>query len=603
MSVALPGPSFDRSYLSLELIIEAAQRSQADADPSRLRLSLGGRQNWLWPANESGLAWVGPPAPAMKVMGHKATAKATVHEAGVPILPGAVVGEAVTRGPALDELGASVGFPLLVKASAGGGGRGMRLVDEPSQLEGAVVSARREALASFGSDDVFLERYLAAPRHIEVQILADQHGRVLHLFDRECSVQRRHQKVVEEAPAMAVALATRERMWQAAVDAAQAVNYVGVGTVEFLVDGTDCFFLEMNTRLQVEHGVTEMITGLDLVQLQLLVAGGAHLPFGQGSVHATGHAVEVRLCAERPSEDYRPTPGLVQFVEWPSGEGVRTDAGVESGSVVTPSYDSLVAKIMASGPDRDVAVGRLHRAVVALALDGLETNRQLLSAVLADDEFKSQRATTDYLDHRPDLVMSTLSDTVRRTHAAAAALHMRRVRAEASLVPEVPGQWRNVGTDSRTDELVDRAGSLHVGLRREPNGSAVLVDGERIGISGPDVEVDGVAVRHRVRWHHGLIAVNGMEGQSTFTLALPGERESAGLMAGECRAPLPGSVAQVLVQPGDEVDDGTGLVVVEAMKMEHTLRASGPGIVAEIRIVPGQQVDMGDLLIVVEPRS
>ena len=267
----------------------------------------------------------------------------------------------------------------------------MRLVRGPGELADAVASAQREAEAAFGSDEVFLERYLAAPRHVEVQVVADTHGSVLHLFDRECSVQRRHQKVVEEAPAVLVAPAARRQMWDAAVAAAKAVAYVGVGTVEYLVEADGFYFLEMNTRLQVEHGVTELVTGLDLVGLQLAVASGRPLPLSQAEVEVAGHAVEVRLCAERPREDYRPTPGTVAHVRWPEGPGLRTDRAVESGSVVSPAYDSLVAKLMAHGEDRAAAVGRLSLALRALELDGLETNRDLLGAVLDDAAFRQRR--------------------------------------------------------------------------------------------------------------------------------------------------------------------------------------------------------------------
>ena len=279
----------------------------------------------------------------------------------------------------------------------------MRLVPGPGDLADAVTSAQRESAAAFGSDEVFLERYLAAPRHVEVQVFGDTWGTVLHLYDRECSVQRRHQKVLEEAPAVLVPDATRRRMWDAAVAAAQVVDYVGAGTVEYLVDDTGFYFLEMNTRLQVEHGVTELVTGRDLVGLQLAVASGLPLPFGQAEVSVTGHAVEVRLCAERPREDYRPTPGTVSHVSWPEGPGLRTDSAIEAGSAVSAAYDSLVAKLMARGEDRGAAIAKLCLALRTLELDGLETNRDLLAAVLDDEAFRRGDADIHYLEHRPDL--------------------------------------------------------------------------------------------------------------------------------------------------------------------------------------------------------
>ena len=349
-AVPLPGATLADTYLDPAALVRAAQAAGADAlHPGYGFLS----ENPALPeaCARAGIVWVGPPPEAMRVMGHKARAKEVVAAAGVPVLPSAMVAAGASP-DALRAAGASVGYPLLVKASAGGGGRGMRLVHEPGELADAVASAQREAAVAFGSDDVFLERYLAAPRHVEVQVVGDTHGSVLHLLDRECSVQRRHQKVVEEAPAVLVPESTRRQMWDAAVAAARAVDYVGVGTVEYLVDAGGFYFLEMNTRLQVEHGVTELVTGLDLVGLQLAVASGRPLPFGQADVAAAGHAVEVRLCAERPREDYRPTPGTATHVRWPEGPGLRVDGAIESGSTVSAAYDSLVAKLMAHGEDR-----------------------------------------------------------------------------------------------------------------------------------------------------------------------------------------------------------------------------------------------------------
>ena len=453
----------------------------------------------------AGIVWVGPPVEAMRVMGHKARAKEVVAAAGVPVLPSAVVATAATDAD-LEAAAATVGYPLLVKASAGGGGRGMRLVENAVQLAEAVAAARREAVAAFGSDEVFLERYLATPRHVEVQVMGDAHGTVLHLFDRECSVQRRHQKVVEEAPAVLVPDAVRHVMWQAAVAAAQAVAYEGAGTVEFLVDGDDFFFLEMNTRLQVEHGVTELITGLDLVGLQLAVAAGRPLPFGQDEVTSSGHAVEVRLCAERPREDYRPTPGTVEHVCWPGGAGLRVDRGVEDRSVVSPAYDSLVAKLMAHGEDRPEAVAKLSLALRRLELDGLETNRDLLAAVLEDEVFRLGRADIHYLDGRPDLRQATLPDEARRHQAAAAAARLLAERAARSLVPVPAAGWRNVGTALHADVLTDDVGDLQVRASTPAGAVSVLLGDEwrAVGTAtvhhgGVDLVAEGLRRRYHVR--------------------------------------------------------------------------------------------------------
>ena len=604
-AVPLSGTALADTYLNPAALVGAARVAGADAlHPGYGFLS---EDPALADAcARAGIAWVGPPPDAMRVMGHKARAKEVVAGAGVPVLPSAVVGSSPG---ARRDAAESVGYPLLVKASAGGGGRGMRLVRQPGELADAVASAQREAAAAFGSDDVFLERYLAAPRHVEVQVIGDAHGSVLHLFDRECSVQRRHQKVLEEAPAVLVPEATRRQMWEAAVAAARAVDYVGVGTVEYLVDASGFYFLEMNTRLQVEHGVTELVTGLDLVGLQLAVASGRPLPFAQGDVTATGHAVEVRLCAERPREDYRPTPGTATHVCWPEGPGLRVDRAIESGSTVSAAYDSLVAKLMAHGEDRAAAVARLARAVRALELDGLETNRELLGAVLDDAAFRRGEADIHYLEHRADLRDAALGDDARRRHGAAVAFCLLDERAGRSLVPVPAPGWRNVGRPLHADQLTDAGGTMEVHAPAPDAPARALVEGTW-GVVGTAathggvvdlVSGDGLRRRYRVRLSAHQAAVSGPEGQSTFTLRTEDDAEERGGIAGECRAPLPGAVTKVLVAVGDAVAEGDGLVVLEAMKMEHTLRANGAGTVALVECAPGQQVDVNDLLVAVEP--
>jgi acetyl/propionyl-CoA carboxylase alpha subunit len=606
-AVLLTGATLRDTYLDPGALVRAAQRAGADAlHPGYGFLS---EDPALADAcARAGIVWVGPPPEAMRAMGHKATAKEVVTDAGVPVLPGAVVGAGAAEG-LLTAAAVAVGYPLLVKASAGGGGRGMRLVREPGELAESVASAQREAAAAFGSDEVFLERYLSAPRHVEVQIVGDTHGSVLHLFDRECSVQRRHQKVVEEAPAVLVPLETRHQMWEAAVAAAKAVGYVGVGTVEYLVDAGGFYFLEMNTRLQVEHGVTELVTGLDLVGLQLAVAAGRPLSFGQADVEATGHAVEVRLCAERPREDYRPTPGAVTHVRWPEGPGLRTDCGIEAASVVSPAYDSLVAKLMAHGEDRAAAIGRLSLALRALELDGLETNRALLGAVLDDAAFRAGELDVHFLERRPDLRDARLPDEVRRRHGAAVALCLLEERAAASVVSVPAAGWRNVGRPLHADQLTDDAGTVEVRATRPGEPAQVLVDGAwhevgsgRVGGGVVDLTAeDGQRRRHRVRHSAHRADVNGPEGQSTFALRTEDDPDERGGVAGECRSPLPGAITKVFVSVGDTVAEGDALAVLEAMKMEHTLRANGAGTVAAVDCVPGQQVDVNDLLVVVEP--
>jgi propionyl-CoA carboxylase alpha chain len=610
IALALPGRTLAETYLDAGALVEAAQRADADAlHPGYGFLS----ENPILPdaCAEAKVVWVGPTPESMRIMGHKVRAKDTVSAAGVPVLPSV----AVRRGMARTELASSaaaVGYPLLVKAAAGGGGRGMRLVSGPDALFEAVAAGQREAAAAFGSGEVFLERYLSSPRHVEVQIIGDAHGHVVHLFDRECSVQRRHQKIVEEAPAVLVSEATRQGMWRAAVAAAVSVDYRGVGTVEFLVDGDEFYFLEMNTRLQVEHGVTELVTGLDLVGLQLSVASGAPLPFRQQDVTVSGHAIEARLCAERPREDYRPTPGTATYVAWPRGAGLRTDAAIESGSTVSSSYDSLVAKIMAHGSTRPSAIGRLARSMRALEVDGLETNRDLLAAILTDAVFLDGDAGIDYLDQRDDLRRAALSEDVRHRHAAAAAFALLYERAGESLVPLPAAGWRNVGTAHHVDIFSDAHGTLSLRSGSPHDAVTVLVDDEwvevgtgstTVGLTGHVVDLtkDGVRRRYQVRMTAARAEVNGPEGQSSFLLRTDDDTEERGGAAGECRAPLPGAITTVLVAVGDVVSEAAGLVVLEAMKMEHILRAGGAGTVAQVLCAAGDQVEVGDVLVIVEP--
>jgi propionyl-CoA carboxylase alpha chain len=611
LALPFPGQTLGETYLNPAALVTLAVQAGADAlHPGYGFLSEN--PALAEACTESGIVWIGPTPESMRVMGHKVRAKETVAAAGVPVLPSLVVDEELA-GAELVGAAAAVGFPLLVKASAGGGGRGMRLVGRAEELADAVAAAQREAATAFGSSEVFLERYLASPRHVEVQVIGDTRGNVRHLFDRECSVQRRHQKVIEEAPAVLVGQATRARMWAAAVAAAQSVRYQGVGTVEFLVDGEEFFFLEMNTRLQVEHGVTELVTGLDLVGLQLSVASGAALPFAQEDVTVSGHAIEVRLCAERPREDYRPTPGTAAHIRWPEGPGLRTDAAIEPGSTVSASFDSLVAKLMAHGEDRPRAIARLSRALVALEVDGLETNRELLSAVLADPAFRQGDAGIDFLDTRPDLRDAALDDAARHRHGAAAASALLRARAASSLVPVPAPGWRNVGTAEHVDVFSDAMGSLPVRSGAPDQPLAVLVGAawEEVGVAhAADGAVDLVSHGVRRRYHVRLSGpgvdvnraeVNGPEGQSTFTRRTEDDPDERGGTAGECRAPLPGIVTKVLVTIGETVGDGAGLVVLEAMKMEHTLGSTGTGTVGQVLCAPGDQVDVGDLLVVVEP--
>ncbi|HEX6382124.1 MAG TPA: biotin/lipoyl-containing protein, partial [Acidimicrobiia bacterium] len=509
--------------------------------------------------------------------------------------------------------GAAVGFPLLVKASAGGGGKGMRLVTRPEDLVAAVADAAREAASSFGDPAVFLERYVSPGRHVEVQVIGDHRGTVVHLFERDCSVQRRHQKLVEEAPSPAVDDELRGRMGEAAVAAAKAVGYHGVGTVECLLgpDGS-FYFMEMNTRLQVEHPVTELVTGLDLVALQVAVAEGRPLPPEVHQARMSGHSVEVRLYAEDPLHDYQPQTGRIEALEFPDVPGLRVDSGVEAGSVIGTDYDSMLGKVIATGPTRVEAVRLLIDALRRARIHGVGTNRDLLVAILDHDEFGTGKADTGFLERHPpeDLLASTLDPRALQLHAVAAALAAQAAsRAAAPVLRAIKSGFRNnpgppsvrrftVGSGEAEREL-----SVGYRLGRSP---LFTVDGEALPVTLLDAQpetvqlvVDGVRRRFDVRRYENAVHVDSALGSAAFRPvdrfpSKEGQRPSGSLVA-----PMPGTVVKVLAAPGDTVTKGDPVVVIEAMKMEHTIGAAGDGTVAEILVEVGRQVDIDEVIAVI----
>ena len=557
----------------------------------------------------AGLIWVGPPVAAIEAMGSKLAAKALMADAGVPCLPGVdATGLSPTQ---LIEAGRGIGYPLLVKASAGGGGRGMRIVTSAEELRDAVDSAGREAASAFGDGTVFLERYVERPRHIEVQIMADTHGSCVALFERDCSVQRRHQKVLEEAPSPAVDDALRARLCQAAVAAARAVGYTGAGTVEFVVapDGTPSF-LEMNTRLQVEHPVTELVTGLDLVELQLLVAQGLPLPASVTAARIEGHAIEARLYAEDPTRGFLPVTGTLVRFEIPAIEGVRVDSGVESGSVVGVHYDALLAKVIAHAPTRALASARLALALAGARLHGVTTNRDLLVRILRSPAWLAGDVDTSFLSrHDPAEWGRPLLDSDGvRLHAAAAALAGAAARrAQATVLTALPSGWRNLPSALATTTFTQEDCSIRV----DYGPSTLIVEGTalqgvRIWSAAADLvdlEADGVRRRYDVHLCGAATYVDSSLGSSALLEVERFPTPGSGLAAGELTAPLPGTVVRVDVAVGAQVAVGNLLVVLEAMKMEHPVRAGVAGTVTEVRVVAGQQVTDGAVLIVVAPGS
>jgi acetyl/propionyl-CoA carboxylase alpha subunit len=595
-AVRLPGSTPAETYLRGDLVIAAAQRAGADAiHPGYGFLSEDAA--FARAVVAAGLTWIGPPPEAVEAMGSKLAAKELMAAAGVPCLPGGEV-DPVTAASVAEK----VGYPVLVKAAYGGGGRGMRIVRTEAELAEAVHSARREAESAFGDGTVFLERFVDRPRHVEVQVMADTHGTVVALFERDCSLQRRHQKVVEEAPSPVVDDALRAQLSAAAVSAAKAVGYVGAGTVEFVVSETgEPAFLEMNTRLQVEHPVTELVTGLDLVRLQILVAQGEPLPAEAVNATLTGHAVEARLYAEDVPAGYLPATGTVELFEVP--DGVRVDSGVETGSVVSPFYDAMLAKVVAHGATRDEACARLAGALELTRVHGVTTNRDLLVRVLRSPEFLGGEVDTGYLDRvDPAVIGASLADeTTQRVHAVAAALAASaRRRADAS--PALPTGWRSVPSQLQRTAY----DGVVVGYAFRRDGLVVEVDGQQLDVTlvalTPeivDVELEGVRRRIQVHQVGDTAYVDSALG-STVLVELPRFPEpGSGLVAGSLTAPMPGTVVRVEAEKGQSVSAGEVLVVLEAMKMEHAVRAPVDGIVDDVLVAAGQQVDDGAVLVVV----
>jgi propionyl-CoA carboxylase alpha chain len=599
-AVPLGGRTPAESYLRGDAVIDAALRAGADAvHPGYGFLS----ENAAFAAAvvAAGLTWVGPPPEAIEAMGSKLGAKRMMATAGVPTLPWT---------EATDEAG-SVGYPLLVKASAGGGGRGMRVVRSAAELDEAVAAAAREASSAFGDATVFLERYLDAPRHVEIQVFADAHDNVVSMFERECSIQRRHQKIVEESPSSAVSPELRRRMGAAAVAVARAVGYVGAGTVEFVLDGEDFCFLEMNTRLQVEHPVTELVTGLDLVRLQLLVAQGEPLPPEALAPQLAGHAIEVRLYAEDAEAGFLPATGTLRCFDF--DDTVRVDAGVRSGDVVSPYYDAMLAKVVAHAPSRVEAAAVLARALRRAVVHGVTTNRDLLVRILGDEEFLAGQTDTAYLDRHDPAQMGAplLSSDGARLHALVAALaRQARNREHARIWRRLPSGWRNnpsqpqqVTLGRRGVDYVVRYAVTRAGLTASVDGDSVDAVVHSCTAERVDLTVGGVRRVFRLAHSGASIDVDSDLGSSEHLLRPRLPEPVDVLAAGSLTAPMPGAVVRVLVDTGETVAAGQPLVVLEAMKMEHTVAAPVAGTVTEVSVSAGQQVEAGAVLVVVDDAS
>jgi acetyl-CoA/propionyl-CoA carboxylase biotin carboxyl carrier protein len=610
-----------QSYLSIPAVIAAAKATGAQAIHPGYGF-LSENTAFATACQDAGIVFVGPPASAIEAMGDKIRAKQTVAEAGVPVVPGC--DDRGRDGSGLDDAALAlaveqVGYPVLLKPSAGGGGKGMHEVHRAEDLGQAVSTARREARSSFGDDTLLVERLVTTPRHIEIQVLADGHGNVIHLGERECSLQRRHQKIVEEAPSALLTESRRAAMGAAACDAARACGYSGAGTVEFIVGAEDpdrFFFMEMNTRLQVEHPVTELVTGLDLVELQLRVAAGEPLPITQDDVTLTGHAVEVRVYAEDPAAGFLPTGGRILALRLP--DGVRVDSGIAEGGVVGSDYDPMLVKIISYGTDRDEALRRLDAALRDTVLLGLGTNIGFLRALLADEDVRAARLDTGLVGRRvEDWMSAELPDDV----LAAAALHSLLELEPAGAVVDpfdVPGGWR-VGEPAWATWRLSVPGHdpVEVAVRGRAGAAEARVgDAEPVPVSArtqpttrshphPDSRVLGVACggisRSYAVARDGATLWIGRDGHAwAVREQVPEEAAAEAGAGGPVVSPMPGTVTVVEVVEGQQVSAGDRLVVVEAMKMEHVLTAPVDGVVHRLRAVAGSTVARDAVLLTVE---
>jgi len=584
------------SYLNIKSILEAARTSGAEAIHPGYGF-LSENEDFASACAKAGIVFIGPSAEAIAAMGDKAAAKRLMEKAGVPLVPG-YHGEKQDAA-LLEKEAARIGYPVLIKPSAGGGGKGMRIVVDRGSFKEHLEGAKREARSSFGDDRVLIERYLQRPRHIEVQVFGDGHGNAVHLFERDCSVQRRHQKILEEAPAPGLDSEKRSQMGAAAVAAARAINYGGAGTVEFIVeqDG-NFFFMEMNTRLQVEHPVTEMITGLDLVEWQLRIAFGEKIPLKQEELAIAGHAIEARIYAEDPERDFLPATGKLVHLAFPAeSESVRIDTGVEAGGAITPWYDPMIAKLIVRGPDRAAALAILRRALAQTEIAGVTTNVAFLGRIAASRAFTTGELDTGLIERSRAELFPPRAPVPGEMLAAAALAELAAEeqgadsRARTSGDPYSPWNrvdgWRLNGESHHDFIFMD-------GEERHTARISFSDDGPRLKIGNQEfADVQKArAVRDGNDWH---VFWNGLYRKLSLKEELQVPDDAAG---GSLIAPMPGKVIQVLVEAGVRVKKGEALLILEAMKMEHTITAPADGVVVEILFVAGEQVLEGAELIV-----
>jgi 3-methylcrotonyl-CoA carboxylase alpha subunit len=609
-AVLIGPPAAAQSYLLSERLVDAARRTGAQAiHPGYGFLSENAA--FAQACMNAGLVFIGPPVSAIQAMGSKSEAKRLMQAAGVPLVPG-YHGE--DQDPALlARQATAIGYPVLIKASAGGGGKGMRVINDASEFAVGLAAAKRESRAAFGDDQVLIEKYLVRPRHIEIQVFADTHGNCVYLFERDCSLQRRHQKVVEEAPGPGLSESRRKEMGQAAVAAARAIGYAGAGTVEFIVSSDDEFyFMEMNTRLQVEHPVTECITGQDLVQWQLLVAAGENLPTAQDGLAINGHSIEVRIYAEDPERDFLPATGALRHLRFPpESEHVRVDSGVREGDVISVHYDPMIAKLIVWDRDRDAALRRMQQALAETEIVGLTTNVDFLYSIISHPAFRQGGVDTGFIDrHRDELTAGSQADPDRTLGLASLFLLVQRklqstTQAQKSHDPWSPWQrgdgWRM--NDDSNCVLEFDLGQERIAVRAHYCGEHYRLDLPGGSVNGEArfdedgmllASLDGLRVRARVVQQDQRITVLLDGNRQDLVLHDPlesGQELDAG--PGNLRSPMPGKVLQVMVSEGQAVARGEPLIILEAMKMEHTIVAPANGKVTRVCFSPGDMIDEG----------
>jgi 3-methylcrotonyl-CoA carboxylase alpha subunit len=602
-----PAPSKD-SYLNVEAILRAAKATGADAIHPGYGF-LAENPDFAAACVKAGVTFIGPTAEAIRAMGLKREAKALVGKRGVPLTPGFDGGDQSTA--LLKAKALEVGLPVIFKPSAGGGGKGMKIAREAGELDQAIESGRREAQNAFGDPTLIIEKYLERPRHIEVQLLGDTHGNVVHLFERECSIQRRHQKVVEETPSTALTPETRAAMGKAAVEVAKAIGYTNAGTVEFIMDSKGAFyFSEMNTRLQVEHRVTELVTGVDLVEQQVRIARGERLPFTQEQLTQTGHAVQCRLYAEDPANGFLPCVGPIVDWQVPELGGLLVDTGIETGSEVSMHYDPMVAKVITHGDTREDATAKMVCALERLTVQGITTNRGFLTRLLRHPDYLAGKIHTGFIAEKMGDQLAEPADAKREAFAAVAAtLAGHAQRRLASPLPHVPSGWRNSRFQDEFAVYELNGQTLRVEYRALTAGRfLVRVAGaestwEVVSWNSPELTVqDGEGVRQRVRVVEagGRLYVSSLRGAFSMVeqprFPVPGDEA----VKGGFMAPMPGKVVKVNVKDGQAVKQGEVLIVLEAMKMEQTTTSPVDGVVKQVLVSEGEQVTSGQILIVME---